>query len=683
LTKTFSSPATIADSKAAGSPLAYAKAGYFYLVLVSVVVVAIASFVRERGHLLSNISFWVFLVPFVATLWRTRVGLLAAAFLLTVAPSLHEQVFAMTGVKLHVWAYPGVDSCLGFLTAWTVRREAGRARVLLNLFPSGTLLLFHAWVTFSAVLVSVRNVWQSASELSLRGLVYNVWLTRGISWHDDYYPLQDPFFYSVALLMLFATWSLLQDHGDRLLRRLIGVVLIGAGSNVAFVLWQKLTGKGWVNGSLATNVNAFWPDLHSFAVFMAMALFLACGLLVQRSSGQSAKAFAGLAMVAAAIGIYFSGSRSTLFFVLVLLVGWALWWALRSRGWSRVIALITAVAVIGVVHLILEHGYREMSYALVRDRLQVLDANSINRALSHRPEIWAAAVRMYAAFPFFGLGQGAFYRQSAVADFSESAFLVEMIGEGVHNEFLRLLVELGPVGVALLLFIAIPFIRLGRKNFQWVSFYALVGIALGSVYTNALLVRELLVLSGIFVGCYLWEVHAAKSPQWHPRMSWATRHAVGVLAVLVLAALIEFATSFGRFPFVYAQRCHHIRPLTSDGWTEGVLRVPIPPAAERAEVVVVADRPDLDRRPVSLDLSVLAEGGASLATVRHTFVTRENVDRKFELTSPESVTGKRFLELKPSSCYVPLNLGVTYDPRRLGIRVNKVRFTTAGGTETQ
>ena len=116
---------------------------------------------------------------------------------------------------------------------------------------------------------------------------------------------------------------------------------------------------------------------------------------------------------------------------------------------------------------------------------------------------------MYLAFPFFGLGQGAFYRLSAIPEFSGSAVLVELGGDGVHNEFLRILVELGPVGLGLVLLSAIPFVRLGRQNFQWVSFYALVGISLGNVYTNAMLVRELLMLCAVFAGSYFWEVRAS------------------------------------------------------------------------------------------------------------------------------------------------------------------------------
>ena len=71
---------------------------------------------------------------------------------------------------------------------------------------------------------------------------------------------------------------------------------------------------------------------------------------------------------------------------------------------------------------------------------------------------------MYFEFPFFGLGQGAFYRLSAVPGFSGSEILMRMRGEGVHNEFLRILVELGPIGLGLVLFIAIPFARLGRTE---------------------------------------------------------------------------------------------------------------------------------------------------------------------------------------------------------------------------
>ena len=151
---------------------------------------------------------------------------------------------------------------------------------------------------------------------------------------------------------------------------------------------------------------------------------------------------------------------------------------------------------------------------------------------------------------------------------------------------------------------------------------------------------------------------------------------------ITLAALIEVALSFGRFPFTYGQRCLEVHPLAKDGWTQGVLRVPVPPAAARAELAVLADRPDLDRRPLELGLSVLSGGGTSLATrAVHVYPARIRILEAFQLAIPESPDGKRFLELRPSHCYVPLNLGITYDPRRLGVRVKELRFLTAAGVE--
>ena len=428
--------------------------GYFRLLVTLTLVIVLASFYRERGQLLSNISVWLFLVPFCVTLWRIGLGFLAAVFLLTISVSLNWQLNAVVGPIggrfLSAWAYPGVDSALGFLAAWVLKGGMKDAERVLDRFPSGPMLLFHAWVALSALIAAGRNLWQSASELSLRGLAYNIWLTRGISWHDDYYPLQDPFFYGVALAMLFATWALLRQHGDWLLRRLVGAVLLGAVTNVTFGLWQMATGKGWW-GQLPYYMNAFWQDLHSFGVFMAGCLILGYGVLATSPTTPKTKAAAGVAMLASAVGLYLSGSRSTLLLVFALLIGWVIYVTPRLRGWRRAIPSLAAAAVLGAIHLALDHGYRGISYTSLHERFTGMDSQTVNELLSHRPEIWAAALRMYLAFPFFGLGQGAFYRLSANAEFSGSAILVQLGGDGVHNEFLRLLVELGPIGLGLVL----------------------------------------------------------------------------------------------------------------------------------------------------------------------------------------------------------------------------------------
>lgn len=652
------------------------RATYFRLLLALTLTIALASFVRDRGQLFSNVSFWFFLIPFAVSLWRAQLGLLAAIFLLTVTPALHEQVNALVGITVHAWAYPGVDCCLGFLAGWGVRGGCRAVDGVLDRFPSGPLLLFHGWVTVSAAIVAGRNLWQSASEFSLRGLAYNVWLMRGISWHDDYYPLQDPFFYSVAIAMLFAVWAMLIANRERLLLRLIGVVLAGAVSNVAYAIWQKATGLGWINGQWSISANAFWPDLHSFGVFMAAALGLAAGMALTRRVNP----VVWIAVAACACGLYMSGSRSTLMLVIAVLMLWALWLTVKLRGARRVVPLIAVAAAAVAVHLMLVHGYRGISYADI-GKLD-LSSKALNVALSHRPEIWVAALRMYLAFPFFGLGQAAFYRLSIVPEFSDSPLLIGLGGDGVHNEFLRMLVELGPIGVGIALYAAIPYLRLGRQNFKWVSFYALAGMGIGGVYTNALLVRELLLLFGVFAGSYLWEVQSTATSLRLPSRGTTKAASVGLIA-LFLMALIEIALSFDRFPLNYGQRCFQAQPLAKDGWTQGVARLPVPPAAVIADASVSASRPDLLRRPLALDASIIGSRGALLATQRFRFGRTDETVRAIELVLPQGGDGERYLELKPSHCYVPLNLGITYDPRRLGVHVKELRFRSAAGDEVK
>ena len=656
-----------------------ARAVYFHLIIAATLAVAFASFVRDRGQLLSTISLWLFLAPFAVSLWRLRTGFLVTVFLLTLAPAAKEQTDALAGSIFHAWTYPGIDCCLGFLAAWALRWRLEGAKEVLGLFPSGPVLLFHGWMLLSAALTVCRNLWQSASEFSLRGLAYNVWLTRGISWLDDYYPLQDPFFYSVAVAMLFGVWALLCREGHSLFKRIAGVVLAGACTNLVFGLWQKATGSGWINGHWNISLNAFWPDLHSFGAFMAMAMFLGYGLFAKRASQRIDRAVVGVATLGAAVGLYLSGSRSTLLLVAAALVAGAIWFSLRSKGWRRTLPLAVAIAVVLAIHVALYFGYRGLSYSMLGEKL---DPQSLNLALSYRPEIWAAAVRMYLEFPLFGLGQGAFYRLSAVPEFSGSKFLVDMNGEGVHNEFLRILVELGPVGIGILLFAANPVFRLGRANFRVVSFYALLGLALGNVYTNALLVRELLVFAAVFAGCYFWEVQRLEPGVWRPPSTRVMRYGGIAFCVLALAALIEVATSFNRNPFIYGQRCHEVRPFAKDGWTQGAARIPVPKTARLAELLIASDRPDLMYRSATLEVSVIGKSGPMVEAGRYS-LSRGVEGRLIRFALPEGPEAERFLELKTSNCYVPLNLGVTYDPRHLGVQLRASHFRTAAGDEAR
>lgn len=677
----MSGGASYPDGNNEGASWIRVKSAYFNLVIILTLTIAIASFVRVRGQGLTNVSVWIFAVPFLLTLARTSLGLVATVFLLTVTPALHQQLNAIAGTRLHAWAYPGVDACFGFVFAWACKGESTAARSLLARFPAGTLLLIHAWIALSALIAIARNLWQSASEFSLRGLVYNVWLTRGISWHDDYYPLQDLYFYSMALVLMFGAWNVMARGGERLMKPLVLAVLSGAVLNVVFAAWQKATRRGWIDGDFSLSVNAFWPDLHSFGAFMAVALLLGYGLIRTRPISVSSKMAVILAMLVAAVGLYLSASRSTLLIVCVGLVIWGVWLAFNARGWRRAIPLVAVVAPIAAIYWMLDRGYRGYEYGSLTSLIAGFSPDKFNVALSYRPEIWRAAIDMYLAFPFFGLGQGSFYRLSSIPGFSGSEVLLSFGGSGAHNYFLQTFVELGPVSLVFALLIAIPVFRLGKQNLKLISFYALLGIAVGNVYAHSLLVRETLMLCAVFLGAYFWESQTVGAGQWRALAPRSTRLALWGAVAFALLGFAEVAQSFGRAPFSYGERCFEQRQVDQDGWTSGLLQQSIPVSAARIEFGLSADRPDLQRRPLTVELSVSKEGGATLWSQTLDLSEPLEGTRQFAIELPESSNDARFLVIKASHCLVPLNLGLTYDPRRLGVRVRELHFFTNAGEE--
>lgn len=650
----------------------HARSIYVRALFTLTLTIALASFVRDRGELLSNISFWLFLIGFATTLVSERAGLLATIAILGLAPSLHQQFNALAGMHLHSWVYPGADAAVGFIAGWTARHGLRRIDPLLGSFPVGPLLLLHLWIAISSIGSIVRNLWESASATSLRGFAYNLWLVRGISWHDDYYPLTDLFFYSLAFALVFCAWETLIRCGQRLLLQMAATLLAVAALNATFAGWQRLTGLGWASGDLDVEVNALWPDLHSFAALMAMALVLSGGIFATHARSMPARALLALAMALSGAGLLLSGSRATVFIVCAGLAGTAVWAAFSFRGWRRLLPLMVAATVLAAVHVALLHGYRGFSYETLAAAFAAMDSGSLSAALSHRPEIWLAALRMYLASPVFGLGQGAFYRLSAIPEFSRTEALTQLGGSGAHNYFLESFVELGLVACVIALYIFWPFARLGVRNFRLISFYALLGMAIGNLYAHAFLVREMLLLAAIFLGGYLWEVRThAHVRSLEPEPANAKQRTI-IVAFIACLALADFVSSFSRFPFTYGQRCFRENPLEDDGWTRGVFRLQLPHEVSRVNLQLQADHFQLARRGLEVEVAIIEGRGRKLSAGQYKFSNEDEMTRSVSLEVPSSLIDWRYLEVKPSRCYVPLNLGIGYDPRLLGIRVVKI-----------
>ena len=655
---------------------------YLFALLVGTVVVELLVFVRTREWGLSDISVWYFAFGFVVTIFDRAWGLIGCVIVLAVGSSLHMQLNELFGTETKALLYPGVDSCIGFLAACLVSRRHWEHlfRPSVERRAGILIVLLHLWVVLSTVIAVARNLWQSSSEFSLRGLYVNLGLVRGISFHDDYFPLQDLFFLSAALLVLMTTWSLLIQRGARLAAYLAFGVLFGASVNGAFAVWQKLTGLGWAHYPTSLSLNAFLPDLHSFAALMAVGVMLAIGLLTTNARGAAVRAAVLLALASCGAGLFLSNSRSILFLVLASL-GVLFFRALYAKkNGVRVLAFGGVVAVALALHAILSHGYRGLSYVSLAEAFETFSATELGVVLSHRPEIWSAAVRMYAQTPLFGLGQGQFYRLSSIEGFSGSPFLAQSGGENAHNYFLQTAVELGPVAWILIAAILLVAAKAGRARGRSFALYGLAGIVLGNLFAHALLIREMLVISVLLLGIHFWHIeHGTAGVAARSTAEPVNKNYLIWLAVVVVAALADSAISFQQFPFNYGQRCHEERPLWEDGWASGLYSQAIPEEARSAHIHVQWARPDVESRKVDLEVSILASDGSLLQRKEHRAVRMgDGPPLLFDLTSLAGTA--RVMTLKTSNCFTPLNAGLAYDPRRLGVRIESLRFYDERGT---
>lgn len=649
---------------------------YLTVVVAATLLVGVLSLLRVREEALHHTPFLFFAVAFAITLVGRVAGLLATVLLLTVASSLHFQINALFGTHLSAWSYPGVDAAVGFLTALCLSRDRKTVIMLpLDRLPSLPLLALHAWIAVSVAVAIARNLRQSGSEFTPRGLWFNTMHLRRLGPLHDYFPLQDLFFVSVAIVTLLAAWGLLITRGRRLAMFVTSMILVGAAVNAIFAAWQRMTRGGWYFDTVAFGPNAFLPDFHSFAAMMAMALFLALArLAAARREGRSTWMFAA-ATALFALGLFVSQSRGTVTSAVALLLVLAVGVAFVGRGSQR-LAAVVAICLLGLaVDVLLTAGYRGLSYESLTATMREFRPEVVDAALSHRPEIWAAALRMFAEFPLFGLGQGAFYRLSGIEPFSGSAALAQWGGENAHNWFLQTAVQLGPVGIGLLLLIAWPVVRVGRANRSSIALFGLAGMAAGNLYGHALLVRELLVLTAIVVALYFWEAEQLRAGSLRPLSIRATRLLAATFLVLGLLAAVEAAASFRRSPFEFARLCQASRPLPADGWVSGLYQMSLPPATRRLELDLAWERPDAVRRSLTIEVRVTEADGRTVAERRIKVVQEPATSKEFIVELPPATSAYWLLSITSSHCHVPYSTGLGYDPRPLGVRVRRL----AGG----
>jgi len=630
-----------------------------------------------------------------------RGGIFVFLLLLPLTPNLHNQLATLFDIPFFVLSNPGMDLAAGFVLGWILNLFLKPSRPLgLPDFPWQIGLLL-TYLSFSTLLAVMRNLRQSASGTSLEGIIFNFIHFRPFAWHDDFMPVGDLIMYGVAGALLACLLPFFLQAQNRN-QSVFNPIALGLFVTAFMGCIQALTGFGLPEAYLSFRRDGlgfvaigFQPDIHAYAGHLLLG---AVGLWAYLATLQIPKERIWIYSV---IGISWltlilSKSRASLalaiFACLCLLVAYV--WLEHRKYFGKLVLFITVSIMIfvSVLQYIAGHSQVFVSQGWFVDLMNqyakagFVGLSSSTQNFGGRPEIYLAGTRMFLEFPILGLGQGGFFRQSADVEFSKSFMLSRWGGENAHNYFLQVLVENGLVGILVFtLAIITPFYFIKSKNLLYPVVLGLIALFLGNVLAHSFLVRENLMLAAVFLALmYAWALANPRSFSLSgevlgPRFDKLKMLTGFLILVLLVAGSIEAHQSFYRFPYQIGQRCFISKPLFADGWSTGILEVPLPANAHGLRVHIASvGRPDLHRRPLQARMDVAyyerySHDHPPLATVFHEWKSPASGVMEIKLQDNSKLAnGKGKAVLRVSNCFNPRDYGISKDSRNLGVLIDRI-----------
>jgi hypothetical protein len=396
------------------------------------------------------------------------------------------------------------------------------------------------------------------------------------------------------------------------------------------------------------------------------------------------------------VALFLSKSKSNFALAVIALVFiFAIWLFRRSRLLIPVLKGTFFVIVPVILSVIFLHDIWVSSLIKLTNYFELTDLNTVNFKLSYRPEVYLAALKLFALYPILGLGQSEFYRQSADHTLTNSYFLsIQQNGENAHNYFLQTLAETGLVGIAVFfLLIFYPIFHIKNKRLLIPAGVALGAIFIGNVFAHSMLVRENLFIAACLIGLmYACMKNEQMSAVTADLDSNSTESQYSVLSakakllkhpyliaictiVLIVSALREVYFSFRSVPFLKDVQCFKERTLGADGWTSGVFNIAIPQGAKGVTLNIKGTQPYVSKRPLAADLNIL-HGESGLIQSSQILFNRDGfyqVSVNFDEGAVANDTEYR-AELRLERCFIPRNLNINADGRRLGIQIESITF---------
>ena len=671
---------------------------------LTLVVVLFNMFVNMKGlpsPYRMTISVLLFALAFMVTTFNKNLGLRVCLFLLPLLPNLTFQILSYTGYgRILHQDTSGFDLLSGFICGALMNHffvSRTQPRVAIMPWPAGLLLLI---VTLSVVLAISRNLAQSSALPHFSALLYSLTHIRSLGWHDDYRPLFDWVAYGLALGFFAMLQPILKDTTER--NRLVFAPLIAGVLIAAIVgLMQNRYGIGLTPSQLhfrsahmsygqdpfGFSAVGFQPDIHAFAGHLMLGAVGMLGYWYSCKDQLTRYLIPLLVMPLSFIAMLASKSKSsvalTLLFLIILIL---LWLFRRSAHLLKVVGFFLAMIVLLFLSFYVFQDAWENILTLLARRLGFADLYAMNFSMAFRPEIYLSAFRMLAEVPLMGLGQGDFYRLSAIPSFSQSPFLTETLnGENAHNYFIQVLAENGLIGFSVFtVFVFYPLIKIKNKKLLIPALIALGSVFLGNLYAHSLLVREnLFICSALMALMYAWTY----STQALPAQATQARNMTfgnttvnfgaltGLILIVFFLAIKEVRQSFNQPPFTFDYQCYKTTELSQDKWTSGRFLTTLPAETQGVRIELQSLQPDSARRSLELQLMILGEDNEILADRRYAFKA-DNIQPMEILLPAHASSDKKSKQimLVVDRCFVPKSFGMNGDQRRLGVKIKSIDY---------
>lgn len=658
-----------------------AKAGFWLTLLTSLIVV-----INQYESVSSLDPFYRVTMPslclafsFLVTFVNIRAGIICCLFALPLLPNLTWQIQIHFGygriASLH---NAGIDLMAGLFLGAILNQIINRKKLSLpREFPWQAGLAM-AFISASVALAISRNLHQTQSFFQWSSFFYNLTHLRSIGWHDDFRPLFDWITYGCAFALvavLTTNLSLTPKSNDIVFIPIILSLIISA--IVGFK--QSKYGMGLSLDQINFRVDqfgymalGFQHDIHAFAGQMLIGSIGLFGYLYYTKQ-PSMKLLIIAAIPLCWIALFLSKSKSnfalSVFFLIVISAIWIFRHARLTRPLLKAILMTVVLVSISAVF------FQQLWISALTQFAQFLglaDIEALNIKLSYRPEVYLAALKLFSLDPILGLGQSEFYRQAASYSLTNSHFLsIDQNGENAHNYFLQTLAETGLVGVCIFsLLIFYPVWCLKDKRILIPAGVGLGAIFVGNIFAHSMLVRENLFIAAGFIGLmYAW---AAVSDKKAYRTSISKHPFLLTILICITSVLTvhEVYLSYRSIPFTEDIQCFKARPLDRDGWTSGLYKVAIPEGARGMTLELKGVQPGVASRPLAATLSI--RHGARSVIQTNEILFKEDGPRKLRIDFPQNAVaddGEYRVELRLQRCFIPRNMGINSDGRRLGIQI--------------